>query len=568
MTRYSPAFLLPAACALTLLAACDSVGDGVAPTGISLEPVFQGTGLSAREAEEAREAFQDGGPFRIMECLPANQQLILEFDNGSRENATRRSENVTYESSDPTVVEVANHSGDGDGIPFIGESADNPERFFPQGALVPRGPGTATITARFSNFESSMEVEVEPLGAIDAFVDFPAVMAPNSFAEVKANASVKGQTLSVSNAAALSITDVNSGEASEVARVQETQDGRVFALGLLPATAQQATLDFELCDRQFQTEFDIDEISELQLARTNDDGEPLVIGYSELLDATAVFSDGREQDLTSQVTFSRPDEDDNLLLLLTTATRGNSLLLPLSGAEDAGDDPGSVESGTGGTATLNASFDQDASGGNEDLDLPEEVADLPEVDATALTLDVRPGRAEELRWRVPANADDERILELPQDCSTQPGVEADITILRGEDDEVEVTRSVGRSVNYLIGDEELEGDGDGEGSGDGNGDAAADEEEAADPVIVVQDSAGLSANLQAGTISAVGEVGEEERLRAVLVQSTDIPGFDDAGNGSSDGDSEDDEIQLVDEIIVRIVERADCATVGDSGALQ
>jgi hypothetical protein len=543
MTRYSSYFLMSGVCALTLLAGCDAVGEGVAPTGLTLEPNFQATGLTAREVEEAQEDFENGGPFRITECLPAQMRLVLEFDNGSRENATQRSENVRYSSSDESVLEVSNFD-----IPLTA----NPDQPFPRGALIPRSPGTATVTASFSNFEASMDVEVQPLGAIEPFVDFPEVLAPNAFAEVVANAEVNGQTLSISNAAALRLTDVNSGNPSEAARTDRTSDGRVFVRGLLPAAAQQAELDFELCDRQFTREFRVAEIAELQITRAEDDGEPAVIGFSELLDATAVFDDGSEQRLSEQVSFSRPEEQDNLLLLLNTQTRSNSLLLPLSGSE--GDEPGEGEiTGTGGIGTVNASFDQDASSSLSNTELPDGVADLPEVEATPLDIAVRPGRIEALRWLVASNDEDERVLELPQGCQTQPGVEADIQIFRGSDDYVTVTRDVTRSVNYLVGDESLDEEED-------EADTAQDEEEESEPVINVVRSGTLSSQLRAGTITAVGEVGEEERLRAVLVQSGTIPGFDEPAEG--------EERRIEDEILVRVVERQDCAPFDDPGVLE
>lgn len=546
MTRYSPALLLSCACALPLLAGCDAVGEGVAPTGVSLEPNFRATGLSEREAEAAREAFENGAPFAISECLPAEMQLVLEFDNGARENATRRSENVRYSSSDESVLEISNRD-----IPFIG----NPDQVFPRGALIPRSPGTATVTASFSDFEASMEVEVQSLGAIDAFAEFPEVIAPNSFAEVLSDATVNGQTLSVSNAAALRITDVNTGEESEAARVQRTGDGRVFVRGVVPSAAQQAELDFELCDKQFTREFRVEEISELQVSRATDDGEPLAIGFSELLDAKAVFDGGEEQVLTDQVVFSRPDEQQNLLLLLTTTERSNSLLLPLSGqgSSDGEDDDAVIGEGTGGMGSITAAFQQQASG----EDLPDGVADLPETVEGTLDVNVRPGRAEGLRWRVEADSETgERRLRLPQDCQAQPGVEADINIFRGQDDYVTVTREVGRGINYFVGEEPVD-DENGNDQGAEEGDAAADE---ADPVIRVQPSAALSGDPRAGTITAVGEVGEEEVLRAVLVQNADIPGFED--------NTEDGEIRLEDQITVEIIDRSDCADFEGRGVLE
>lgn len=534
-----------------LLAGCDAVGEGVAPTGITIQPDFSGTGLSTREAEAAQERFEDGEPFRIAECLPAAMSVILEFDSGARENITRRSENVVYRSSDESVVRVSNRD-----IPFLG----NPDQVFPRGAIVPVAPGSATITVNYSNFSAEIPVEVQALGAIDPFVDFPDVLAPNSFAEVVSEATVNGQTLSVATAASLSLTDVNSGEESEAARVEPTQS-RVAIRALEAATAQRVELDFELCDRSFQREFRVADIAELQVSRPIDDGQPLVIGLSELLQATAVFDDGSTLDLSNQARFSASEDSQNLLLFPEPAAGGNSLVLGLSGLEDdddeeeagdgTGDGDGAVgdAEGSGGTGTANASFDQDPA---DDADLEEGEADPTQVDADPLSLTVRPGRVDALRWQVPRNDDGDRVLEVPQDCSVKPGVEGDLRIALEDGSKAEVTRRIDREINYRVGDEPINAE-----DGAGNDDA-----EEANPVVEVVDRTRLSTQRRAGTITAIGEVGDEERVRAVLIQSTALPGFDDVDNG------EEETFVIEDELIVRVVERVDCASVENAADLQ
>ena len=556
MMRYSRYVLFCGTCALTLLAGCDAVGEGVAPTGLTLVPSFSSTGLTARQAEQAREAFEEGAPFRMTECLPADMQLVLEFDNGSRENATRRSENVRFFSSDESVLEVSNRD-----IPFTGEPAENPRRFFPRGALIPRGPGTATVTARFSNFEASMEVEVQPLGEITPFVDFPEVLAPNASAEVRADAKVNGQTLSITNTAAVRLIDVNTGQESEAARVEPTQSG-VAIRGLEPATAQRVELDFELCDRSFQREFRVADIAELQVSRPNDDSQPLVIGLSELLRATAVFDDGSTLDLSNQARFTVPEDFQNLFLFPEPLAGGNNLLLGTSGGIDDGGDDGEAgdgaadgddtvgeATGTGGTGMVTASFDQNP---DDDAELEEGETDPTQVDADPLELTVRPGRVDAVRWLVEADGDGERVLELPQDCSFKPGVEADLRIALEDGSKAEVTRRIDREVNYRVGDEPIDSE-----DGVGNDDA-----EDANPVVEVVDRNALSLERRAGTITAVGEVGDQERVRAVLIQPTTTPGFEDVDNG------EEETFAIEDELIVRVVERMDCASLEDAADVQ
>lgn len=561
---------------LMLVAGCDSVGQGVAPTGITIEPGFTG---SERQREAAQEAFENGAPFEVTQCLPASMRVVLEFDNGNREDITRRSENVRYTSSDPDVLQVSNRD-----IPFFGDE----DAVFPRGALLPIAPGTATVSVEFAGFSQSLDLKVNELGEIEPFVDFPSVIAPNSVAEVQADAEVQGQTTSVTSAAALTVEDVGGSDAGPFARVTSA-GGRSFVRGLLPSPAQRATLDFALCDRQFSTEFRVAEIQELQIERRNDDGEPLAIGFSELLDATAVFEDGTTQDLDNQAIFDTENNDDNVLLLLQVSGRSNSLVLGLAGGQQTVGDPETAdacaEPGEGGTASVLARFNQDASGTVPDSELPEGTTELPEVESNALSLNVRPGRAQAVRWRVPANDAGERILELPQGCSAQPGVDGDIEIVREDGTRVTVTRRIDREANYLIGDETIDtsdpsdpacdpvvegGEGDGAGddtAGDGapdddaaGGDTANDDgaaEEEAEPVIEVVGRAPLSSNLQAGQITAVGEVGEEQTVRAVVVQDPDVPGFD--RGGAEQGQS----LVREDTLRVRVTEPADCAPLED-----
>ena len=550
---------------LLLVAGCDSVGEGVAPTGITIEPGFTG---SERQREAAEEAFENGAPFEVTECLPAAMRVVLEFDNGSREDITRRSENVRYTSSNPAVLQVSNRD-----IPFLGDE----EAVFPRGALLPIAPGTATVSVEFAGFRSSIDLQVNALGEIRPFVDFPDVIAPNSLAEVLADAVVQGQTTSVTTAAALRVEDVGGSDAGPFARVT-TLSQRSFVRGLLPSPTQRATLDFALCDRQFSKEFRVAQIQELQIERRNDDGEPLAIGFSELLDATAVFEDGSTQPLNDQADFeTEEDADNNVLLLLQVAGRSNSLVLGLSGQQDAAES--CPEPGEGGQGTILARFDQDPSIAVPESELPDGAADQPEVESNRLPLTVRPGRAQAIRWRVEAGDGGERVLEIPQGCSVQPGVDGDIELLREDGTKVTVTRRIDREVNYLIGDETIDTsdpsdpdcdpvvDGGDEGSDNGTGDdavtddgdsatpdedAAADEEEP-EPVIEVVNRAALSSELRAGAITAVGEVGDEETVRAVLLQDPDLPGFDDGGAEPGEALVREDTLR------VRIVEPADCA---------
>jgi len=552
---------------LMLVAGCDAVGEGVAPEGITIEPGFTG---SERQREAAEEAFENGAPFEVTQCLPASMQVVLEFDNDNREDITRRSENVRYTSSDPSVLQVSNRD-----IPFLGDE----EAVFPRGALLPIAPGTATVSVTFAGFEQSIDIKVSELGAIQPFVDFPEVIAPNSLAEVRADAVVQGQTTSVTSAAALSVEDVGGSDAGPFARVTNV-GGRSFVRGLLPSPTQRATLDFALCDRQFSQEFQVAQVQDFQLERRNDDGEPLAIGFSTLLDTTAVFEGGSTQELTGQSVFETVDNDD-VLLLLQSSGRSNSLVVGLSG-EPQSDDV-CAEPGEGGTASVRANFTQDASTTVPESEVPDGTSDLPELESNLLSLMTRPGRAQAIRWRVDANDDGERVFELPQGCSAQPGVDGDIEILREDGTKVTVTRRIDREANYLIGDATIdtsdpvnpdcdpvvEGDdgagddaaGDDTAGDDTPADDAADEgdanEDEAEPVIEVVDRAALSSNVQAGRITALGEVGEEQTVRAVVLQDPDLPGFDDGGA------EEGQVIVREDTLTVRITEPADCAPLED-----
>ena len=89
-----------------------------------------------------------------------------------------------------------------------------------------------------------------------------------------------------------------------------------------------------------------------------------------------------------------------------------------------------------------------------------------------------------------------------------------------------------------------------------------DDAEDANPVVEVVDRNALSLERRAGTITAVGEVGDQERVRAVLIQPTTTPGFEDVDNG------EEETFAIEDELIVRVVERMDCASLEDAADVQ
>lgn len=524
------------------LAACGGVGSGVAPESITIEPIFTG---GARIQAAATEAFEETGVFGISECLPAGIGVILEFDNGARENISQRSGNVRYTSSNPEVLAVSNLDAAIPGRPNV---------IFPRGTLLPLAQGEATVTVTFAGLQQSIDVRVDSLGAIDGFTDFPGVIAPGSVVEVRAEALVDGQTRNIASVANLSVEDVNGSDAGPFVRTGTA--GQVpFIQGLLPSMSQRATLDFEICDRQLTREFRVAQIQELRTRRGVDDGQPQAIGFSELLEATAIFDDGSEQNLDNQVRFARGEGETSVVALLGTEVGGNNLALGLSG--NVGDTPGEAVTGTGGIAMITASFDQNpVNNGAPAAGVPEGATDLPVVEAAPLELPVRPGRVQAIRWNVPTDDNGERVLELPQGCSLQPGVEGDMELLLDDDSRVTVVRRIDRETNYLIGPDVPETDPD---AGDSATDGGNNDAPPAAPVISVVASDGISSVLGAGTITAVGEVGDSEILRAVLLQDPNLPGFDDGGVG--DGDN----IELEDVLTIRVVEGVldgvDCASL-------
>lgn len=121
------AALLP----LTLLAACDGIGDGNGP--VSIEILMDGQ--------------SDSG--EVFECLAATPQAILTFDRGNSANFARRAQ---WSSSDESVFVVSDGSF---------EAADG--TVFVNGALLPLKAGEAELTVRYLDFEDSIAVTVSPL---------------------------------------------------------------------------------------------------------------------------------------------------------------------------------------------------------------------------------------------------------------------------------------------------------------------------------------------------------------------------------------------------------------------
>jgi hypothetical protein len=286
-----------AAFAAAGLSACDIGGIG---EGNKLEKVEirRTTALLDRESNLSYLCFSD------------KLTLIGSFtDGGTADYSTRG----TWTSSNPDVVEVSN------GDILIPGSTTNA---FAGGTLIPRSPGTATITAEFVGLTASYDVEVraDPVDSIE-ISDSEIKLAPETVRALTLTAVVEGYTLDVTQAAVWSIVEEDSDDIATIGSTSGVVGAKAIG-GPLTARAE-----FPLCEdeatgepRRLEAAVRVEQLAGLTLARefTDAPNSELIVETTELLKVTGTFASGGEQELGGQV---KLESDDSTVILPSTLVR-------------------------------------------------------------------------------------------------------------------------------------------------------------------------------------------------------------------------------------------------------
>ena len=129
--------------AVFALSACE-VGEGTRPVSMTLlDPT---TGL---------------GEITLNQCFEGSLAALVVFSNGQVANFLQQGgfpRPVELSSSDESVVRVSDGTLP---VPLLENQA------YVRGALLPVGPGTATITAKYSSLEEQIQVTVQPPGGVE-----------------------------------------------------------------------------------------------------------------------------------------------------------------------------------------------------------------------------------------------------------------------------------------------------------------------------------------------------------------------------------------------------------------
>lgn len=156
------------------LAGCDSIGDGntIERLRLVVSPVetFEQGAFVDRDTVDER--------YYMYDCFCSNIAALVDFTDGGVADFSNR---VTFTSDNPAVVAVMNvNELDIDSCP-IGQQGS--------GLLIPKGLGTATITATFASLSATLKVEVADAsfnadGSPASYVMFPAPPAAASATDV------------------------------------------------------------------------------------------------------------------------------------------------------------------------------------------------------------------------------------------------------------------------------------------------------------------------------------------------------------------------------------------------
>lgn len=269
-------------------AACDisGIGDGNALESIELNRL---TGLLDSTSNKSYVCFTD------------QLQVVGRFSDGQAGDYSSR---ATWSSSNPAVVEVSN--GDI-------QLPTDPTLAYARGTLIPRAPGTATITANFVGLKASYEVQVVAPEAFEMETS-QLVLAPNTAGALSLLATIDGEELNVTRAASWSF--VQDEEVTEDYASIGAATGIIVAKDVSTGITLTAKADFVLCPdfagaQNLQASVVVSPLVGIELTREFADApdNELVKGTTDLLKAVGTLATGDTQDLTAQLTYTAADTE-------------------------------------------------------------------------------------------------------------------------------------------------------------------------------------------------------------------------------------------------------------------
>lgn len=322
------------------LVACDigGIGSGTRPERLEIV-----RGSSALDPDSNR----------TYECFTDQLFVLAYFDDNRQVGDFTGRPGTEWSSSNPAVALVSN--GD---IPVEGVTG----MVYSPGTVIPKGPGTAIITASFSILRASYEIEV--VQPTDIKLDKTRLaIAPNTLGGLRVLATIDGEEVDVTSSAVWTLLGEDAADTAAIG----ASTGVVF--GSAEGTVK-ARADFQLCPTlagDLEADVVVSPVQSILLTREFDTApnDELVSGTTDQLKAIATLESGDTQDLTSQLSYASDDEG----------------VVPIGPAGiGAGNVPGLMRGNDEGVALVTATY--------TGIDPEDDDIDAPTVDSNAVTFAV------------------------------------------------------------------------------------------------------------------------------------------------------------------------------------
>lgn len=286
---------------LLLLSACEeATGEGQKPSYIEV------TGSSGSSTVTS------------VECTASQLAAAVYFEGDSGTTSGDFTERVEWVSSDETVVSVSN----GDIENGSGTGTYNP------GVILPKRPGTATITARYLDKEliDSIDVQVLPIAEMRITPD-DNKLAPESFREY---------TLEAFTSSGFPVEGLNSEISWRLPSVSSPADlaaigTSVTVIALEGPVAEPFTIEarFPSCDRSVTKDLLIEEPVSYELVTEQPEGAVLPLEVVEAIKFVGIFADGAKQNLTFRTEYDQIEggSGDAVLTLYASGTEDDVYIL-------------------------------------------------------------------------------------------------------------------------------------------------------------------------------------------------------------------------------------------------